>query len=284
MRLLIAFALSLAFAPAISQAADVEVPPYFCMCQPIPGEDGYGSDCVCPPDPMPQGWPYAQAEEPAEPDAPPPAPEPKPAYKPGDWKEPVWFTREIVGSGKGTAGPDHFKTDGWGKANAMEGLGGDDHYDVNSPNDKVTEAAGAGTDVLYLSSRGPNGGPFTMPAHVENVKMRTTFTSPPFHLIGNDLDNVLEANPGASIVDGGKGRDKLIGGTGPNTFVLKPGEAEGDWIDDLKAEDRIELRGFPDDATLTNDGDVWSLAYGDKIELVKIRGVTKLGDKQVVRR
>ena len=133
-------------------------------------------------------------------------------------------------------------------ADTMIGLAGDDIYYVDNLGDLVIEAAGEGTDTVYVRMNG-----YVLPANVENgaISTRVQFDPPPIELHGNSLANILAGNADANLLygeagadqlyghegrdhlDGGAGPDQMIGGTGNDTYIVdnlsdivfeKPGE------------------------------------------------------------
>ena len=111
--------------------------------------------------------------------------------------------------------------DGEAGADRMAGGAGNDTYYVNDEGDVVTEAASAGTDIVFtaLSS-------YTLTANVDNL----TFTgSVEFTGTGNALANTLTGGAGNDVLsgldgndwlDGGAGGDRMIGGTGNDTYIV----------------------------------------------------------------
>ncbi len=119
--------------------------------------------------------------------------------------------------------------DGGAGKDTMAGGAGDDTYYLDNSGDKVTEAAGQGTDsiVTNLSS-------YTIDKNVENIVFNGTGA---FSGRGNDGDNLvvgaggddtlqgdkgndtLLGNAGADRLDGGDGNDTLFGGSGNDTLL-----------------------------------------------------------------
>jgi len=93
---------------------------------------------------------------------------------------------------------------------AMIGLAGNDTYMVDSSTDVVTEAAGAGTDVVFASAS------FTMGANVETLNLVTGAGD--INGTGNTTANTLAGNDGANTLTGGGGKDALSGNSGADTF------------------------------------------------------------------
>ncbi len=95
-------------------------------------------------------------------------------------------------------------------ADTLQGGAGDDTYVVDNSADVVTEAAGAGTDLVQSSVT------HTLAANVENL---TLTGSTAINGTGNELNNVLTGNSGANILTGGAGNDSLNGGAGADTLL-----------------------------------------------------------------
>ena len=92
------------------------------------------------------------------------------------------------------------RIDGGAGADAMLGGAGNDTYVVDNTGDRVTEAAGAGTDTVVSSVN------FTLGNHLERLTLvgTTSLTG-----TGNALANVITANDGNSVLDGGAGNDTV---------------------------------------------------------------------------
>ena len=109
----------------------------------------------------------------------------------------------------GGAGADML--DGGAGADAMSGGAGNDTYIVDDPGDRVTEAAGAGTDTVRALVN------YTLADNVETL----TFTgSGNFAGTGNTLANTITGGSGNDTLDGGGGADRLVGGAGNDTFIV----------------------------------------------------------------
>ena len=104
-------------------------------------------------------------------------------------------------------------------ADTMIGLGGNDTYLVDDALDVVTEAAGAGTDVVQTSLA-----TYTLANNVENLTFVAGSTGP-FNWTGNALANVITAGSGNDTLSGGAGNiiDTLNGGDGDDTFTYTIG-------------------------------------------------------------
>ncbi|CAO4194781.1 hypothetical protein LFADAHJC_LOCUS3144 [Methylorubrum extorquens] len=144
--------------------------------------------------------------------------------------------------------------------NVLIGGGGDDVYGVDGNGDTVIEQPGGGYDEVYSS------GNFVLPDNIETLFLTGSAiygagNSSNNALIGNNLDNVLDAGQGTfeSLVGGagndtligGAGHDQLLGGTGadifrfqnPTTDVFNGANNDGDFIFDFTASqgDKLQL-------------------------------------------
>jgi VCBS repeat-containing protein len=124
----------------------------------------------------------------------------------------------------GDAGND--RVDGGTGADQMAGGLGDDTYVVDDNGDIVTEAAGAGTDLVE------SGITYTLTANVENLNLTGTAD---INGAGNDLNNIINGNTGANVLDGLGGNDIINAGAGSD--ILNGGDGNdqlnGDAGDDI---------------------------------------------------
>ena len=95
--------------------------------------------------------------------------------------------------------------DGGTGADSLRGGNGDDTYTVDNAGDVVTEAAGAGTDVVKSTVTA------TLAANVELLTLTGTAA---VNGTGNTLDNWLQGNVAANTLAGGDGQDLLWGDLG----------------------------------------------------------------------
>lgn len=100
--------------------------------------------------------------------------------------------------------------DGNAGADIFDGGTGNDIYVIDITADKVTEAAGAGTDTIrsYVS--------YTLGANLENLALVGTSA---INGIGNSLNNMITGNRANNVLDGGGGNDTLDGGDGFDTYI-----------------------------------------------------------------
>ncbi|GAA0745885.1 hypothetical protein GCM10009107_12770 [Ideonella azotifigens] len=123
----------------------------------------------------------------------------------------------------GGAGNDTL--DGGAGADNMSGGDGNDTYVVDSADDLVTEAAGAGTDTVQTSVQlGALSGT------VENLVL---LGANALNATGNDLANLLVGNSAANVLDGGLGSDVLQGGAGDDVYLV---DATGDLVTENQGE------------------------------------------------
>ncbi|MBC7377662.1 MAG: putative Ig domain-containing protein, partial [Burkholderiaceae bacterium] len=101
--------------------------------------------------------------------------------------------------------------DGGAGADAMAGGGGNDIYFVDNVGDVVTEASGAGTDLVKASVT------YTLAANVENL---TLTGAAAINATGNTLANALVGNSADNVLNGGAGKDTMAGGDGNDTYVV----------------------------------------------------------------
>ncbi|WP_291926973.1 calcium-binding protein [Limnohabitans sp.] len=108
-----------------------------------------------------------------------------------------------------TGGIGNDTLDGGTGNDSMAGGTGDDTYIVDNANDVVTEASGAGTDIVQSSVN------YTLGVNLENLTLTGAATSG----TGNDLDNSIVGSNAGNTLDGGVGNDKITGGTGNDMLI-----------------------------------------------------------------
>jgi Ca2+-binding RTX toxin-like protein len=124
----------------------------------------------------------------------------------------------------------------------MVGGAGNDTYVVDNAGDIVTEASGAGTDLVQASVS------YVLLSNVENLTLTGTAA---INATGNTLANVLAGNAGANKLDGGTGADTMAGGAGDDSYVV-----------DSTADVVTENAGEGDDSVTTSV----SYALGNNVE------------------
>ena len=97
-------------------------------------------------------------------------------------------------------------------ADTMIGGRGDDVYSVDDVGDVISEAPGAGTDLVVSSIDYVLG----LGSNLENLALAAGSSN--LNGTGNELANVLRGNDGANLLSGGAGNDTLIGGAGSDTL------------------------------------------------------------------
>ncbi len=115
---------------------------------------------------------------------------------------------------QGGNGDDYLN--GYGGADILAGLGGDDTYLVDSADDLVVEAAGAGNDYIQTLLTA-----YTLGANVEQLGFfgdETGDETVDFTGTGNALANVISGLQGNDTLDGAGGVDMLLGGAGDDTY------------------------------------------------------------------
>ncbi len=101
--------------------------------------------------------------------------------------------------------------DGGTGADTMSGGTGNDTYIVDNSGDVVTEAASAGTDLVYSSVN------YTLTTNVENLTLTATGN---VNGTGNVLNNIILGNDGNNVLDGATGADTMLGGVGNDTYMV----------------------------------------------------------------
>lgn len=150
--------------------------------------------------------------------------------------------------------------DGGLGADTMIGKLGDDVYIVENANDKVVEQFNQGTDSIRASIS------FTLPDHVEILRLMGATGTENLNgagnalnnnLLGNNGSNILTGNDGNDVLNGMAGNDRMEGGFGDDAFIV---DSVGDVVVELAGQGRdvllttVTLNQLPnnvEDLTLT---------------------------------
>ncbi|MHA4870661.1 hypothetical protein ACXZ1M_23505 [Duganella sp. PWIR1] len=124
----------------------------------------------------------------------------------------------------------------------MVGGSGDDVYVVDVATDVVTEADGAGTDLVQTTAAA-----YTLGAFVENLSYTGTAA---FAGTGNALANIITGGIGKDTLSGGGGNDTLTGGAGDDSLLggdgddsMSAGTGAADVIDGGAGTDLVTVLG-----------------------------------------
>ncbi|WP_158639328.1 cellulase family glycosylhydrolase [Elioraea rosea] len=178
-------------------------------------------------------------------------------------------------------------------------VGGEAATALNVTGAKRAElATGAGDDVVTVEACANNadgGAAILVSAGAGNdrVTVHGHGAITTGRLEGGAGDDVLVfTGGGGAVLDGGPGADGMEGGSGRDTFILRPGEMQGDVILGFagaggQGGDWLVLEGFGAGATLTHQGEgLWRVSYVQggvaMSESFTIAGVTTLGADDLV--
>ena len=105
---------------------------------------------------------------------------------------------------------------GGGGADTLIGLGGNDIYYVDVAGTRVSEAIGAGADIVYVSVS------YALAAgsEVETLSANNHAATTALGLTGNAFANTVFGNAGGNAIDGKDGNDQLVGMAGADTFAF----------------------------------------------------------------
>lgn len=112
------------------------------------------------------------------------------------------------------------KLDGGAGTDTLVGGTGDDSYVVDDSGDKITEAAGGGTDTVFSSAA-----KFSLSDNVEHLTLtgigdiEGTGNALANKLTGNSGNNILSGLANNDTMNGGAGADTLNGGLGTDTYL-----------------------------------------------------------------
>jgi Ca2+-binding RTX toxin-like protein len=137
--------------------------------------------------------------------------------------------------------------DGGLGGDSLVGGAGDDVYLVDAASDKLSEAAGGGTDTIET--------PFTatLAANFENLTLTGLAA---VNATGNAVGNILVGNGAGNILNGAAGADTMVGGVGNDVYiveniadVIEESPAEG--FDVVQSSVTFALADGVEDLTLT---------------------------------
>ena len=139
--------------------------------------------------------------------------------------------------------------DGNKGADQLIGGDGDDTYKIDDLGDTVIELPGQGTDTIQSTVD------YTLPANVEDLLLTG---SAPIFGTGNSGSNKITGNIAANILDGGGGKDHLIGFWGNDTYIVD------------STDDTITENGPASDIDLVQSSISWLL--GEKLDNLALIG------------
>ncbi len=96
-------------------------------------------------------------------------------------------------------------------ADSLIGGLGNDSYVVDNAGDIIDESAASGNDTVYSSIS------WTLGVNLEHLVLTGSAN---LVGVGNDLGNRIQANSGNCTLNGGLGRDTLVGGSGADSFLF----------------------------------------------------------------
>jgi Ca2+-binding RTX toxin-like protein len=135
----------------------------------------------------------------------------------------------------GGAGADILN--GGAGADTMAGGTGNDEYYVDDNLDAITELDRQGYDTVYSSAVA-----YTLSENIETLSLDTD-TDTGVYGTGNSQANSIRGNLNNNVLEGGGGGDSLTGLGGAashDTFVFRPGDANGDIVQDFNGNSAAE--------------------------------------------
>jgi Ca2+-binding RTX toxin-like protein len=143
----------------------------------------------------------------------------------------------------------------------MHGGAGNDTYYVDNASDQVIEAAGGGTDTVYVSAD------FTLGAgqEIEKLIVRGSVGRT---LGGNELANALYGSTGSDTLNGGDGNDRLDGRAGAD--LMAGGNGNDICYVDNASDQVTEAVGGGTDLVYASAN--FTLGAGQEIEKLRVQG------------
>lgn len=154
--------------------------------------------------------------------------------------------------------------DGGKGVNSLAGGDGKDTYQVDSVDDVITELSGknSGKDLVEASIDWTLG---------TNVEKLTLVGNTAINATGNTLNNTLKGNDNANILDGLGGKDRMLGGTGDDTYMVEHRldtviEAKNSGIDSVISKVNYQLAANVENLTLSEDALDYKTVYSNNFD------------------
>ncbi len=153
----------------------------------------------------------------------------------------------------GNAGANVLNTGGGTGVDRLNGLGGNDTYNIDIVGTFIEEAAGGGTDTANVSVTGYS---VTAGAQVEVVNLTVAGGG---SITGNEFAQTINGTANNDTIIGGGGTDTLVGGAGNDTYTV-------DSLDDVTTE---AAAGGSDTVLFTGTTGGYALTAGQEIEVLR---------------
>jgi Ca2+-binding RTX toxin-like protein len=144
---------------------------------------------------------------------------------------------------------------GGGGADEMSGLGGNDTYLVDNAGDKINEAVGAGSDLVYALVSYQ----LALGSSVETLSAQDWSTMTALNFTGNELSNLIFGNAGANVLNGAAGGDEMTGFGGNDIYLV---DHAGDRINEAQGAGSDHVYALVD-YTLSSGASVEALSAID---------------------
>ncbi|WP_165779921.1 calcium-binding protein, partial [Mesorhizobium sanjuanii] len=143
---------------------------------------------------------------------------------------------------------------GWGGADKMIGLGGNDDYYVDNAGDRAVESSGQGQDRVWTSvSYKLEAG-----SSIEILSTKQDAGTTAINLTGNELAQTIVGNDGNNIIKGWGGADTMIGHGGNDNYYV-----------DNVGDRAVESSGHGQDRVWTSVS--YALEAGSSIEVLSTK-------------